>query len=483
MRIQVVSRALCGFIALFVLAGPIAGAEEPVWWKGSLHAHSLWSDGAVFPEQAAAIYKDLGFHFLALTDHDNLMRDEAFPVFERYVSGMIEEGIIPGVFAAGFWPLGHDGQVWINKTQRGYEPEDIQPYRELFGEDWVETTEVDGDTLIRVKPLPEFRHMLEEPGRFMLLDGFEITGISNVHLLAINMNRPVQPFVPEDEAAAPEMIQRNLDNIAEEAKTQAGPVLSVLAHPNYGGAITAEHMIAVDDVRFFEVYNGHRSTLNFGDDYRKDTDRMWDIVLARRLSEDGPLLYGLATDDAHSYEQGAHSSPERGWVMVRARQLTPEHILGAIHDGEFYSTTGVKLEDIRHENGALTVVVDPEPGVNYTIKFIGTRAGADLSSEPVLNADGVPMTEEKIYKRDLAHNRDILEHDTYAVTRKYSRDIGEVLHEVEGTEATYEFDGDELYVRAKIVSDQLHPNPFVRPRDGEEYQAAWVQPVRPNGSN
>ncbi len=461
-----------------------ADPEEPTWWKGQLHAHTLWSDGQVFPEMAAAKYQELGFHFLTYTDHDILPRDEAFPAFEDYLTGMIDEGIIPAGFAAGFWPMGHDGKVWVNKTQRGYEPEDLEPYRQRFGEDWVETTELDGDTLVRVQPIDEFRHLVEEPGEFLLMEGVELTGISNIHLLAINVTEPIPPFVPEDEATPVQKIQNHLDNIAEAAQAEDGPVLDVLAHPNYGGAVTAEHMIELDDVRVFEVYNGHRSTLNFGDEYRKDTDRMWDIVLAHRLSEgEGPLLYGIATDDTHSYEWESHSAAGRGWVMVRSDELAPDSIVNAVLDGDFYATTGVKLNDIRHENGALTVEVDAEPDVNYTIQFIGTRAGADLSSEPVENEHGEPMTREKTYRRDLAHNRDILDHDDseepYAVTRQYSSDIGEVLYEVEGTEATYEFEGDELYVRAKVVSDKVHPNPFVRPRRGEEFEVAWIQPVQP----
>jgi hypothetical protein len=61
------------------------------------------------------------------------------------------------------------------------------------------------------------------------------------------------------------------------------------------------------------------------------------------------------------------------------------------------------------------------------------------------------------------------------VTWQYSDDIGRVLAEFEGAEATYNFRGDELYVRAKIVSSRLKENPFA---EGEREQA-WTQPVLP----
>ena len=49
---------------------------------------------------------------------------------------------------------------------------------------------------------------------------------------------------------------------------------------------------------------------------------------------------------------------------------------------------------------------------------------------------------------------------------------------VEGPEPAYHFQGDELYVRAKVLSTRLKANPY---REGE-YESAWVQPVvRPRG--
>jgi hypothetical protein len=39
------------------------------FWRGSLHAHSDRSDGALSPEQVARRYREAGYDFLALTDH------------------------------------------------------------------------------------------------------------------------------------------------------------------------------------------------------------------------------------------------------------------------------------------------------------------------------------------------------------------------------------------------------------------------------
>ena len=72
---------------------------------------------------------------------------------------------------------------------------------------------------------------------------------------------------------------------------------------------------------------------------------MWDIALALRLGKHGlPIVYGLATDDAHGYhEYGVGKvNPGRGWVMVQAPHLTAEAIVKGLEAGDFYASTGVR---------------------------------------------------------------------------------------------------------------------------------------------
>ena len=52
-------------------------------------------------------------------------------------------------------------------------------------------------------------------------------------------------------------------------------------------------------------------------------------------------------------------------------------------------------------------------------------------------------------------------------------EIGVVLAETKSNPAVYSFTGDELYVRAQVVSSLDHPNPYA---EGDK-QTAWVQPV------
>ena len=55
---------------------PVLRDAGPRFWKGNLHTHSLWSDGDDFPEMIADWYRQHGYHFLALTDHNVLAEGE-----------------------------------------------------------------------------------------------------------------------------------------------------------------------------------------------------------------------------------------------------------------------------------------------------------------------------------------------------------------------------------------------------------------------
>ena len=68
-----------------------------------------------------------------------------------------------------------------------------------------------------------------------------------------------------------------------------------------------------------------------------------------------------------------------------APELTAESLIEALEDGRFYSSSGVELSRIDATNGKLAVDVVPVDGASYVIQFIGTRAGYDATSEPVVD--------------------------------------------------------------------------------------------------
>lgn len=405
----------------------------PRWFKGNLHTHSLWSDGDEYPEVIADWYKKHGYHFLAISDHNVL----------------------------------HVGERWfVPKTEpvesgygRGGGGEVLERYRNRFGPGWVDMRESNGVTEVRLKTLEEYRVLLEEPGRFLLIPGEEISaswgGGHPVHLNATNVAELIKP---RSAATAVEAMQLNIDAVLEQRARTGCAILPHINHPNFKWAITAEDLMQVRGARFFEVYNGHSRVHNEGDAAHLGMDEMWDAVLTRRLAElHLGVMFAVATDDSHNYQQtgpGFHNSG-RGWVMVRAPDLSAGSIIRAMEEGDFYASTGVTLRDVRREGGRLSLEIDAEPGVSYVIRFIGTRRGYDPSTEelpqPPLEPGELPT---------LPH-------------RRYSEDVGAILAEVNGTGATYTLKGDELYVRAKIISSKPKANGSVT----GEFETAWTQPL------
>jgi hypothetical protein len=391
------------------------------WWKGNLHTHSLWSDGDHFPEVITKWYKENGYHFLSVSDHNILQRGEMWIQPE-------------------FNPHAHSGGGLAVFDQ----------YLDEFGEDWVEYRTVNDTLQTRLKPLNEYRHLFEEPGKFMLINSEEI---SDVHVVHVNAHNIVDFIPPQGGETVREAIQNNVNAVHHHHHETGQEMFPHLNHPNFHYAVTAEDLAHIEGLQFFEVYNGHRGVQNYGDENHVDLDRFWDITLTLRLAHlDLGIMYGLAVDDSHHYENSNDetATPGRGWVMVRSNFLTPEHIIRSLKMGDFYSTTGVKIRDFGIENGSYFVNIEPEAGVDYTIQFIGTPKDHDISSEPVLDENG----------------------EEIRATRKYHEEIGMILKETSGSEASYQITGDELYVRAKIISTKAHPNPFA---EGDT-EVAWTQP-------
>jgi hypothetical protein len=411
-------RLMIFFILLIPLAAPAPG-QESRWLKGNTHTHSLWSDGNDFPEMIALWYREHGYDFLVLSDHNVLSQ----------------------------------GQRWMNvrdiNRRGGHEA--LDKYLARLGNEWVELRGEDPNQEVRLKNLDEVRKLVETD-RFILIQGEEITDHFErrpVHTNAINLGELIEP---QGGDSVREVMRRNLLAVREQAARLNRAILPHLNHPNFGYAITAEDIAHVLEEEFFEVYNGHPGVNHKGDEHHVSVERMWDIVSTIRLAElKAAPPYAVATDDSHQYHSGKQQTvtPGRGWIMVRCEALKAEPILHAMRRGDFYASSGVTLSELSFDQGRLTVAVKAEPGVKYTIEFIGTLSGFDPKVEPAQDAKGQP------------------------VTGRYSADVGKVLRSIEGMRATYSLSGEELYVRAVVRSDQPHPNPSFEGQVTE----AWTQPV------
>jgi hypothetical protein len=388
------------------------------WWKGNTHTHSLWSDGDDFPEMIADWYKRNGYHFVSLTDHNTAATEERW------------------------WPVPATGIL----------REAYDKYRTRFGAS-VDQRRVADTLSVRLRRPREYAPQLDEPGKFLLVGGEEITQYlerRGAHMNALNL---VDAIPAQPGATLVEMLRHDLEAVRAQEQRTGREINAVFNHPNFLWSQTAEDLLELPALRFFEVYNGHPLVNILGDSVHASNERIWDIVLTRRFATGGGPLYGLATDDSHDYHRFGtdQRNTGRGWIVVRATRLDADSLMVAMQRGDFYASTGVELTDIRHDRGRLTLSILPKSGVTYTTQFIGTRRGWDTTGVAARDSTG------------------------RAVTRRYSRDVGAVLAEVRGASPSYEFRGDELYVRARVISSRAKANGSL-PR---EVELAWTQPVRP----
>lgn len=396
----------------------------PQYWKGNLHTHTLWSDGDDFPEMVVDWYKRNGYHFLALTEHNVIA----------------------------------EGDKWADADTNATRKGAVDKYVKRFGDKWAEFRTKDKKKQVRLKPIAEFRTLFDEPGQFLLVPAEEITHAyakRPIHMNGINLRDPIKPIDGKD---AIETIRVNIRQIKEQSGKLFRPMVAFLNHPNFGWGVRAEEMLSAEELKFFEVFNGHPGVRNYGDPQHASTERVWDITLALRLGKYKlPLVYGLATDDSHAYHEygPTKTNPGRGWVMVKAPYLTAEALVKGLDAGDFYASTGVVLDEVTRDGNELRIAVRTEPGVTYKTEFVATMKGVDLTATPKVFTDK--------------------EGKETPVTSDYSPEVGKVVATADGPKATYTLTGNELYVRAKVTSSKPHPNPYAK----GDTEVAWTQPVVP----
>jgi len=321
--VRVVGSVVCSLVS--ILLSVSAAAAQGQWYRGNTHTHTAFSDGDTSPSVVVRWYKEHGYNFVVITDHDH------------------------------------------------YTP--IDRLNADFG----------------------------QPGVFLVVGGVEVT--DKIHLNAINVSESLQPQGGID---AVDIMNRNARAI------RAAGGLPHVNHPNWVWYLTVDQLLAATEVSHFELFNAARDCNSGGGGDTPSTEEMWDRVLST-----GRVLYGLATDDAHNFygEFGAgRANPGRGWIMVRAAELTAPALMAAIDRGDFYASTGVEL-------------------VNYVPN------DHDIRLE--LPAD-----------TDYPHTR----YHTFFIGRD-----GQVLKQDESFKPSYRFRGDELYVRVRV--------------EASNGTMAWTQPV------
>ena len=166
-------------------------------------------------------------------------------------------------------------------------------------------------------------HWILTPGQplsdeFLTIAGTELNGAS-YHMLALGPRS-----LPDREIA--DQTQAVVDHILSEEG------LAYAAHPYWTGQTSAA-LAELEGLAGLEVFNSVCEKMD-GLGYARVH---WDDLLAS-----GVRCTGLAVDDVH----WRHNAQGRGFVMVRAAEMSEESILDALRQGAFYASTGPLLADL-----------------------------------------------------------------------------------------------------------------------------------------
>ncbi len=241
--------------------------------------------------------------------------------------------------------------------------------------------------------------------QFIVIKGEEVTdkfGTKPLHVNGLDVSRKIDP---QGGKSVVDTLQRNVNAI------RAAAGVPHINHPNYEWAITADELKQVENNQLFEIYNGHHRANNLGGGGAPGLEEVWDTILSS-----GKLLYGIAVDDAHTFKQPWNrdtAQPGRGWVVVRANRLATDAIMEALGRGDFYASTGVELADYQVNEKEMAIRIKELGVTKYRVVFVGKD--------------------------------------------------GSTLKEVAAGPAVYQFRGDEMYVRARVIDSNG--------------KFAWTQPV------
>jgi hypothetical protein len=279
-------------------------------------------------------------------------------------------------------------------------PADVAQWYKTHGYDFLIIT--DHEQITDVDPL---NASLGDGGKFLVICGQEVTDRFNKKPYHVNGLGLPQVVMPQHGTDIVSTVQNDIDAIR---KFGGIPQIN---HPNFGWALKTDELLKLRGAPLLEIYSGHPLVNVMGGGGVPSLESMWDALLTK-----DKLYWGVAVDDSHHFKRmddESAATPGHGWVVVRASRLAPAEILSALEHGEFYSSTGVELEDYQVTSTSITVKIKEKKWSKYRTEFIGAN--------------------------------------------------GKVLSESITNPAIYRFSGGEIYVRAKVFESNG--------------KLAWTQPV------
>ena len=194
---------------------------------------------------------------------------------------------------------------------------------------------------------------LDGKGLLLLLGGEMCIGRSEVgqfyHLVALGVEN--LPFKDFDYNLDPQKVIDHTNEVGG---------IPIIAHPYWSG-LNHGDLMKLSGYHGVEIYNT-------GCDYERNTGLSTSHIDGLIAAGREPYIY--AVDDHHGAGRPQVPIDACGaWIRVKAEELSVKHILDAIKNGYFYSSTGPEIEDINiDKDGKISVECSP---VKY-ISFVST---------------------------------------------------------------------------------------------------------------
>ena len=153
------------------------------------------------------------------------------------------------------------------------------------------------------------------------------------HIVAAGLPLDFAPCGPNETGA----------QLAKRAR-DAGAFIGI-AHPAWS-QLTLEDGLTIDSAHAVEIYN-HGCAI--------ENDRGDGWYLHDQLMNEGKRLSAFATDDAH-FKTPDHFG---GWVNVKAQSLDPDELLNALKAGQYYSSQGPEINDIKLDGKDIEITCSP----------------------------------------------------------------------------------------------------------------------------
>jgi hypothetical protein len=192
-------------------------------------------------------------------------------------------------------------------------------------------------------------------GTFTTLLGAEIHGPSLRsgelwHIVAIGL--------PLD---FPEWTQDEFGPAIAARAASAGAFIGI-AHPAWYGLTVEDTRQVLSVAHAVEIFNQSCVSVDCAESWH-----FADMLLA-----EGERLTAFAADDAHFRDPHRPDGDAfGGWVHVKAESLDPDELLEALKRGDYYSSTGAELRDIRQDGDDL--IVECAPAVSVIVSGKGAN--------------------------------------------------------------------------------------------------------------